>query len=65
MPDIAMCYGSIGAYICPLKDQCYRHTAKRDEYQSMFAELPLKEDDTCNYFWDNKDYKDEKDKGHS
>ena len=56
MPDIAMCYGSIGAKICPLKDQCYRHTAKRDEYQSIFAELPLKDDDTCEYFWDNTEY---------
>ena len=54
-----MCYGSIGAKICPLKDQCYRHTGERDEYQSMFAELPLKDDETCEYFWDNKDYKDE------
>jgi hypothetical protein len=56
MPDIAMCYGSIGAKICPLKDQCYRHTAERDEYQSIFAELPLKEDGSCEYFWDNKEY---------
>ena len=59
MPDITMCYGSIGAYICPLKDQCHRHTAKASDYQSFFMVPPLKEDDTCNYYWDNKDYQEE------
>ena len=57
--DITMCYGSTEDKICPLKNQCHRHTAKASDYQSFFMVPPLKEDDTCNYYWDNKDYKDE------
>ena len=53
MPDIAMCSG----LDCPVKNDCYRHTAEFNEYgQSYFQTPPLKDDGTCNYFWDNKDY---------
>jgi hypothetical protein len=55
MPDIAMCSGEG----CPQKDKCHRHTAKASDYQSFFMNPPMKEDETCEYFWDNKDYKDE------
>ena len=50
MPDITMCKGQVGANICPYKDKCYRYTAKADEYQSYFADLPLK-DGKCDYYW--------------
>ena len=55
MPDITMCRGEE----CPKKQFCYRHTAKASDYQSFFMVPPLKEYDTCNYYWDNKDYQDE------
>ena len=50
MPDITMCKGQVGGNICPYKDKCYRYTAKADEYQSYFADLPLK-DGKCDYYW--------------
>lgn len=37
MSDISMCHG-IG---CPIKDNCYRHEAKPNEFwQTYFAEMP-------------------------
>ena len=44
---------------CPKKQMCYRHTAKASDYQSFFMNPPMKEDETCEYFWDNKAYQDE------
>jgi hypothetical protein len=52
MPDIAMCTGEQ----CPKKQMCYRHTAKASDYQSYFMTPPIKEDGTCEYYWDNIDY---------
>lgn len=65
MADITMCFGSG----CPLKEQCYRYTAKPDEYQSYFVGLPYLQlvDDNgeiidnpdpykCKQFWNNKTY---------
>lgn len=53
MADISMCSG-LG---CPLKKECYRHTAPKSEYQSYFSRVPYNIDvelpDTCKYFWDN------------
>lgn len=49
MADITMCSGEG----CDLKLQCHRYTAKRSEYQSFFAEPPLK-DGKCEMFWGNK-----------
>jgi len=46
MPDITMCAGTG----CPAKDQCYRHTAKADTYQSYFVEPPIK-DGKCDMYW--------------
>ena len=67
MPDISMCKGSIGAYDCPLKNNCHRYTAKPDEFgQSFFVNPPFNrikkdgEEVTCDYFWDNKGYKNER-----
>ena len=50
MADICKCKGEDGKIVCPYKDQCFRYTAKADEYQSYFMELPLK-DDKCDHYW--------------
>jgi hypothetical protein len=41
---------------CQKKQMCYRHTAKASDYQSYFMTPPIKEDGTCEYYWDNIDY---------
>ena len=46
MADITMCSGER----CPLKQICYRHTAKPSEQQSYFAQSPVL-GGTCEYFW--------------
>jgi hypothetical protein len=46
MADITKCSG-IG---CPLKEKCYRFTAKADEYQAYFLEPPIK-DGVCDMYW--------------
>jgi hypothetical protein len=52
MPDIAMCKGDN----CPMKEDCYRYTAKPNSYQSYFTSIPFdamyRE---CEHFWDNKE----------
>jgi hypothetical protein len=50
MPDITMCWGQKGAIDCPYKERCFRYTAKADEYQSYFIDLPLK-DGKCEHYW--------------
>ena len=57
MADITMCKGTG----CPMKDNCYRHTAKACEFrQSYFMVVPLtymREDEvTCEHFWNNSGY---------
>jgi hypothetical protein len=53
MADICMCSGEG----CDKKEQCYRFTAPSSEYwQSMFVKPPIK-DGECEYFWDNKEYR--------
>lgn len=56
MPDISMCSGKD----CPMKQNCYRFTAKASDYQSFFMNPPIKEDGTCDYFWLNDGYPDER-----
>lgn len=56
MPDITMCPGTVGDRECPQKDKCYRHTAFPSYHQSYFMELPMKEDKTCENYWDNRPY---------
>ena len=46
MADITMCSGEK----CPLKQICYRHTAKPSNYQSYFMKPPVL-GGTCEYFW--------------
>lgn len=51
MPDISMCTGEG----CPRKETCYRFTAKPSELrQSYFMKAPIKEDNTCEYYWPNE-----------
>lgn len=51
MPDISMCSGKN----CLMKETCYRYNAKPSEFmQTYFCEPPLKEDKTCDYYWENK-----------
>lgn len=59
MPDIAMCPGDG----CEKKQMCYRYTAKASDYQSYFMTPPIKEDGTCEYYWDNKKYANDTTKG--
>jgi len=55
MPDITMCPGDN----CPLKENCYRFTAKASEYhQSYFMEAPYDHGmKDCEHYWfiSNKD----------
>jgi hypothetical protein len=53
MPDITLCSG----LNCPLKDTCYRYTAKADEYWQSYFEVPPY-DDECEYYWPFKMYED-------
>ena len=71
MPDISCCEGGS----CPLRLNCHRYTVKPEEIgQTYFSTPPYKMnmmlDDhdngfgvvtiACSYFWNNKDFKDEK-----
>jgi hypothetical protein len=52
MADITKCKGQG----CPVKEKCYRYTAKESMYQSYFSELPIK-DNKCDMFWgENSEY---------
>lgn len=46
MADITKCFG----IDCPIKEQCYRFTAKADEYQTYFLNSPIK-DGKCDMYW--------------
>ena len=47
MSDITKCKGTD----CPVKEHCYRYTAKANEFrQSYFVEPPIK-DGKCEMFW--------------
>lgn len=47
MPDITKCEGTD----CPVKEKCYRFTARDSEFrQSYFATPPYK-DGKCDHFW--------------
>ena len=52
MADITKCRGDG----CPLKEQCYRYTARDDSYQYYFTEVPFREG-RCDMYWDeNEEY---------
>lgn len=48
---------------CPLRDKCWRFTAPDSPYRQAYADFEFKVNEKgevkCEYFWDNKDYKDE------
>lgn len=46
MADITKCEGKD----CPVKESCYRFTAKADDYQYYFIESPIK-DGKCEMYW--------------
>jgi hypothetical protein len=47
MADITMCSG----LNCPIAEKCYRYTAPKGMYQSMFMEVPYDHKTTnCKYF---------------
>ena len=47
MADTAMCEGGE----CPVRENCWRHIAPADRWQSYFGTPPFTEDG-CDYFWD-------------
>lgn len=56
MPDISKCLNSD----CPLKEMCYRFTAKDSEYSQAYSNFSPKEENgeiTCDYFWSNEPFK--------
>jgi hypothetical protein len=55
MPDISMCQNEE----CPLKKKCYRFTAKPSPLLQTYAYFKPDEDGKCEYFWNNKEYKNE------
>ena len=58
MTDICMCEDNE----CPMKEKCYRHTAKPGYMQSYFYESP-RDGDKCSYFMDNTKFnRESKDK---
>lgn len=50
MSDITKCSGKG----CKKKRSCYRFLAPASEYQSWWMEVPVKEDGTCNHYWEVK-----------
>jgi hypothetical protein len=61
MPDISMCKGETDkGFICPMRDTCYRYTAKPSEYmQTYFAEPPIF-NKKCEYYMENNYGKNER-----
>lgn len=53
MPDISLCNN----FTCPLRNNCYRATSVPSEYMQSYAVFNLNADGTCNWFWDNEEYK--------
>lgn len=60
MSDITKCKGND----CPVKSECHRYTASESPYmQSFFVVSPFdQETKSCDHFWDNHDYKYEREK---
>lgn len=59
MPDISMCKNEE----CPLREKCYRFLAEPDPYWQTYADFKYEIKDGevhCDYFWDNKEYKQTK-----
>lgn len=53
MADISMCFGKG----CALKDLCYRHNAKANEWGQSYLMIELKPGEThCDSFWPDAVY---------
>ena len=51
MADITKCNGEG----CHKKETCYRYTAPSSEYrQSYFVIVPIKDNKTCDEYWERK-----------
>ena len=50
MPDISMCANPT----CPLKEQCYRYTAKPSSFRQSYMSFKYdrRKKFGCDYFWD-------------
>jgi hypothetical protein len=48
MPDITMCPG----HDCPLKEKCYRYTAKPCEFRQSYFMSPPYKDGKCDHYWE-------------
>lgn len=58
MADITMCSGELGyGEMCPMRGNCYRHTATANEWQSYFVLVPYNPAGfpKCEYYWDDKE----------
>jgi hypothetical protein len=53
MPDITMCDDKE----CPMKEQCYRYTAKPNEFRQAYFVNSPKKMDGCDYFTPVEDSK--------
>ena len=53
MADISMCKNER----CPLKSKCHRYTATPCPYRQSYGNFPEPKDGKCEYFWNNKGYK--------
>ena len=57
LADIAMC----NANNCPIKNKCHRYTAPVNQYMQSYI-TPETIGEQCNFFWNNKGYREEKGK---
>lgn len=47
MPDITKCEGTD----CPVKEKCYRFTARDSEFRQSYFVTPPYKDGKCDHFW--------------
>ena len=60
MPDISLCRNEE----CSLKKKCYRYTATPNKKLQAYGYFKPDQEGKCDYYWDNKDYKDESEDRH-
>jgi len=58
MADITMCEGNN----CPLKDRCFRYTATANEHWQSWMGVSPYIDGSCELYWPNDNYEDERPK---
>ena len=68
MPDISKCKGETKkGFICPMRDTCYRFTAKPSEFMQLYFTTPPLFGKKCDFYmideqkeWEKKHGKDER-----